>query len=549
VAGVHGVEVQGEDVTELEFEVRDKDLAGRVGRLKLRSGTLETPAFFPVVHPFKQDEDLPLTRVRELGFGQVITNAYIIMRTLGGRPARVGELLGFDGIVMTDSGAYQLLVYGLERIQIDPIELASYEEVLEPDIAVIVDIPTPDTATREEAEFSASETLRRAYLTLDIVRRSSGRIAWVLPVQGGVHLDVLRSSAERSRELLDYYAIYAVGSPVKALEKYELWRVVDMVFTVRSTVPLDKPLHLFGGGHPLIIPIAVALGVDFFDSASYVLYARDGRYMTPYGTLRLEQMSYFPCDCPVCRRYEPADLLEMPRSERVRLLAEHNLSTIGRTVREVKEAIREGRLWELLERFSRYHPSAREAFTRLLKYVRWVERLDSRFKGATRGLFLVEYTSYWRPELVRHRNFLRRYVEDRLSRRLYGNLLLVPGDPKDKPFAESRVVRAALEVLRARGKDLRTYLKLAYTPYFDLVPLEVSYTYPYSQYETSRSLSRWLVDRMVRRVAEVVSRFGGRVVVVTYRRYRWSSRDFLEGGLCKLVDCGRVEFLEIQDYN
>ena len=529
----------------MEFEVRDRDLAGRVGRLKLRSGTLETPAFFPVVHPFKQEEDLPLARVRELGFGQVITNAYIIMKTLGGRPAKVRELLGFDGVVMTDSGAYQLLVYGLERVQIDPIELASYEEVLEPDIAVIVDIPTPDTASREEAEFSASETLRRAYMTLDIVRRSSDRIAWVLPVQGGVHLDVLKSSAEKSRELADYYALYAVGSPVKALEKYELWRVVDMVFTVRSTVPLDKPLHLFGGGHPLIVPVAVALGVDSFDSASYVLYARDGRYITTYGTLRLEQLSYFPCDCPVCRRYEPRDLLEMPKPERVRLLAEHNLSTIGRAVREVKEAIREGRLWELLERFARYHPSAREAFARLLRYVRWIEKLDSRFKGAARGLFLVEYTSYWRPELVRHRDFLGRYLEDRLSRGYYRNLLLVPGDPKDKPFAASDVARAAIELLRDRGEDLRTYLKLAYTPYFDVVPLEVSYAYPYSQYEAPRSLGRWLVDRMVRKMADLVSRVSGRVVVVTYRRYRWSSREFLEKNLCRLTDCGRVEFVEV----
>ncbi len=529
----------------MEFEVRDRDLAGRVGRLRLKSGTLETPAFFPVVHPFKQEEDLPLARIRELGFKQVITNAYIIMKTLGGRPAKVRELLGFDGVVMTDSGAYQLLVYGLEKVQIDPIELASYEEVLEPDIAVIVDIPTPDTVPREEAEFSASETLRRAYLTLDVVRRSSDRIAWVLPVQGGVYLDVLKSSAERSRELADYYSLYAVGSPVKALEKYELWRVVDMVFTVRSTIPLDKPLHLFGGGHPLIVPVAVALGVDSFDSASYVLYARDGRYMTAYGTLRLEQLSYFPCDCPICRRYEPRDLLEMPKPERVKLLAEHNLSTVGRAVREVKEAIREGRLWELLERFSRYHPSAREAFTRLLKYVRWIEKLDSRFKGAARGLLLVEYTSYWRPELIRHRDFLGRYLDEKLSRGTYRNLLLVPGDPKDKPFAESGIVGVALEVLRARGDDPRTYLKLAYTPYFDLVPLEVSYTYPYSQYESPRSLSRWLVERMVRRVANLVSRFGGRVVLVTCRRYRWSSREFLERALCKLTDCGKVEFVEV----
>ncbi|MCS7099574.1 MAG: tRNA guanosine(15) transglycosylase TgtA, partial [Sulfolobales archaeon] len=521
------------------------DLAGRIARLELRSGTIETPAFFPVVHPFKQSEDLPIEKIVELGFRQVITNAYIIKRKVEGRRVRVHEVLNFSGVVMTDSGAYQLLIYGTEKVSIDPVELVEFEEVLEPDVAVIVDIPTSDTATVDEARASAEETLRRAYLSLEVVKRSSDRIAWVLPVQGGVHLEVLRWSALESRKLSEFYSLYAVGSPVKALEKYDFRKVLDMVFTVKSAVPADKPVHLFGGGHPLLIPFAVAMGIDSFDSASYILYARDDRYMTEYGTFKLDVLSYLPCSCPVCGRFEPRDLLDMSKSERTRLLAEHNLSVIAKSVREVKEAIKEGRLWELLERLARSHPAARDAFGRFIKYVDWVEKLDSRFRGAGRGILLVETTSYYRPELIRHRVFLKEYLKYALSEDHAKPVVLLPGDLRDRPFIESRIYRKVVEVLRRRGRSPENYVKLVYVPFFNLVPAEISHTYPYSQCEISHTSSRKIADKMFRAMVELVKNTRSEVAIFTCSKYYWSRADVVKKNVCSLADCSRVDFVEI----
>lgn len=544
MAGVYGREVQAEDVRKLSFEVKDKDLAGRIGKLSLRSGTIETPAFFPVVHPFKQPEDLPIEKIAEAGFKQVITNAYIIKRKLGGNAAKVHEILGFNGVVMTDSGAYQILVYGGERVSIDPLELVEYEEILEPDIAVIVDIPTPDTATREEAEISARETLRRAYLSIDVVRRSSSKIMWVLPVQGGVHTDVLRWSAEESRMLSEFYGMYAIGSPVKALEKYDFKKVIDMIYTVKSSIPLDKPVHLFGGGHPLLIPIAVALGVDTFDSASYILYARDGRYIYEHGTRKLSSLSYFPCDCPVCRRYEPRDLLEMDRNDRVRLLAEHNLNAIARTIREVKEAIKEGRLWELIERYAMSHPSSMDAFKRMIKYIEWIERLDCRFRGSGRGIFLISSTSYYRPELVRHRKFLKKYLKQ-VQQESTRRLLLIPGDPRDRPFIRSAIYGRVVEFAERNKMDLEQCVRLIYIPFFDVVPIEISYIYPYSQCEISSAASREVARKMFNVIRSLVSTYRGATTIFTCRKHLWSRLETLRKVVCEVADCSRVEFVEV----
>ncbi|MEM4594193.1 MAG: tRNA guanosine(15) transglycosylase TgtA, partial [Zestosphaera sp.] len=364
----------------MSFEIRDKDLAGSVGRLKTKSGYIETPAFFPVINPVKQDREVPADKIMSIGFNQVITNAFIIKQVFGDRARElsVKKIINFSGVVMTDSGAYQLLRYGKDRIRIEPEEIATYQVEIGSDIAVIADIPTRDDSSYEEAKESVEETLRRARLTIEKVRESD--VLWVLPIQGGVYVDLVARSA-REASKIEGYGMYAIGSPVTVLEKYGFSKIVDMVAVAKSILPLDKPVHLFGGGHPLIIPLMVALGVDTFDSASYILYARDGRYMTEEGTYKITDLEYLPCECEVCSRYTPKELIELEEKERAKILAVHNLHVINRELKRVKTALKEGRLWELIEERARTHPSLREALNTLIKYVDWIERLDPRFKG------------------------------------------------------------------------------------------------------------------------------------------------------------------------
>src|SRR3546814_7643590 len=80
------------------------------------------------------------------------------------------------------------------------------------------------------------------------------------------------------------YEMMALGSPVQLLESYEFAILADMIATLKTTV-MSKPIHLFGAGHPLTIPLAVALGCDTFDSASYMLYARSEEHTSELQSL------------------------------------------------------------------------------------------------------------------------------------------------------------------------------------------------------------------------------------------------------------------------
>ena len=91
------------------FEISKCDLAGRIGTLETNHGKVQTPAFVPVIHPVKQS--IPASKLKEMGFDMVITNAYITMKNYGQEAVERGihDIIKYDGSVMTDSGGYQVL--------------------------------------------------------------------------------------------------------------------------------------------------------------------------------------------------------------------------------------------------------------------------------------------------------------------------------------------------------------------------------------------------------------------------------------------------------
>ena len=493
------------------FEVRDKDLAGRIGRLYTPHGVLETPALLPVIDLARQVP--PVEDIEKLGFRAVITNAYLIWKRWREEAERRGvhSLLGFNGIVMTDSGAYQLLRYG--HIDITPEDVIEFQKKIGSDIAVILDVPTGASGGYAQAKRNVLETLRRARDAVKLIR--DDRRVWTLPVQGGPYVELVRFSAEESAKLADYYRLYAIGSPTTLLERYSYAEIIRIVAEAKLRLPLSHPLHLFGAGHPMIIPFAVALGVDMFDSASYILYARDNRYMTPYGTHRLEDMEYFPCSCPVCSKYTPKELLEMPVHERVRLLALHNLYVLREEINRVKLAIREGRLWELLVERAHAHPSLKRALRVLIEYREFIEKLDPRVKGGeVHGLFFYDIPEETkRPEVLRHYERVARWYKRPAKKDL---LILMPIDVDEKPFTTSRIYKM-LKAKRAPNAHI-----VGYVPPLGPVPEELSETFPLSQFESPRCYSREVIEETTRAILQYIRLQNYRSIVVYYRRGEWS---------------------------
>lgn len=457
----------------MSFEVRHRDMLARLGRIKTKSGTIETPILLPVINPAIQPIS-PKTMSKEFGCKALITNAYILRKQIGEEITENGvhKLLDFDGVIMTDSGAYQILVYG--EIDVSPAEIVCYQEQISTDIATILDIPTSWHTTREHAKQTVDETIKRANQLAKIKTRDD--VLWVAPIQGGQHLDLVAYSAKQVGMLP--FQIHALGSPTTIMKQYIFDTLVDMILTAKMNMPLQRPLHLFGAGHPFMFALAVALGCDIFDSAAYAIFARQDRYMTEYGTSRLSRLQYFPCSCPICTRFTPKDMTQMPQKERQEALAKHNLYASFAELKRVKQAIVEGRLWEHLEARVHAHPALLQALKRLKKYENYIERYGPATKKS--GLFFFSNLGLMRPEVLRY----KKLFEERYSPPEKAKILVLLPQLSKKPFHKAKEVKSLIKKMEQKLLGNHTAFHICiYAAPFGVIPLELDEMYPLSQHE------------------------------------------------------------------
>ena len=511
----------------MTFEIRERDLLARIGRLKAKSGTVETPLLFPVINPAVQPIH-PRRILEDFGFDALITNAYILKKRFQNQPAQEGlhKFLGFNGVIMTDSGAYQILVYG--DIETTPEEIVKYQEQIDTDIATILDVPTGWKVSRTHAEHTVNKTLKRAEELFKAKTRDD--ILWVGHVQGGQYLDLVAKSAGVMGKLP--FQIHALGSPTAVMEQYQFDVLVDMIMAAKMSLPMERPLHLFGAGHPFMFALAVALGCDLFDSAAYAIFARENRYMTEYGTSRLEALDYFPCTCPRCSKATPKEILETTKEEREAFLAEHNLHVCSTELRRIKQRIKDGRLWEYLELRAHGHPALFQSLKRLKKYEDFIEKHSPAIKKS--GMFFFSSIGLVRPEVVRH----RKRLSERYTSPHEAKILLLMPQTKTKPYHKSKESKEVEKLLRTRFKNhLNEVHTCFYSAPLGIVPKELDEIYPLSQHETATPLDRETIEYVATQTADYIKRTNYNMVVLLHIPQDWSKSVL---SLCKTA-CSRKD--------
>lgn len=498
----------------MSFEIRDRDLLARIGRLETKSGVIETPLLLPVINPTVQ-LILPKTIQEEFNCMALIANAYIVKKHFKEEAVQKGihGFLDFTGVVMTDSGAYQILVYG--DVEVNPEEIVRYQEEIDTDVATILDVPTGWGVSKRYARQTVNETLSRARKLAEVKTRDD--IAWIGPVQGGQYLDLVARSAREMGKLP--FHIYALGSPTPVMEQYLFDTLVDMVMTAKMNLPQERPLHLFGAGHPFMFALAVALGCDLFDSAAYAIYAREDRYMTEYGTTKLQELEYFPCPCPACIKNDPKTVMTVPKTERQEMLARHNLYVSFSELRRIKQAIIEGRLWEHLESRAYGHPALLKALKHLKKYSEHLEKRSPVTKKS--GLFFFSPLGLIRPEVVRHRTRLF----ERYSPPTEAKVLILLPQTRTKPFHKSKEWQRVLKEIRRRiGDDANKVHVCTYAAPFGVIPIELDEVYPLSQHETATPFDAETLTYVAGQVAKYIETTSYEKVILLRDAETWKGK-------------------------
>jgi 7-cyano-7-deazaguanine tRNA-ribosyltransferase len=381
----------------ISFEVIHKDIAGRCGKLRVGDKTVKTPLLLPVINPHIQL--IPPREMRRMGVEALITNAYIFKKSAAFRERAIHEglhaVLDFDGVIMTDSGAFQQSVYG--DVDIGNLETVRFQREIGSEIIVPMDIATPPQADYETAGRDLAVTMQR-------IREASAVIAdghLAAPVQGGIYPDLRLRAAEEVRSLGATFC--PIGAVVPLMESYRYTELVQVVMAAKRGLSPGSCVHLFGAGHPSMLALAVAMGCDVFDSAAYALYAREGRYMTPHGSLKINELAELPCACSVCRSHTAAELNRAP--DREQLLALHNLQVTLAEIARIRQAILDGTLWELVDERCRNHPRLLNGYRTLLTCAEELEKGDRVTKGR---FFYRGSESCRRTEVIRYRETIPR---------------------------------------------------------------------------------------------------------------------------------------------
>jgi queuine tRNA-ribosyltransferase len=265
---------------------------------------------------------------------------------------RRGQVTGGAKVEISEEGvAFQSLLDGSNRF-LGPEQSMRIQAELASDIALTFDECTPFHADRAYTARSTERTHRWLDRCLAWHEREGPEKQAVFGiVQGGVHEDLRRESAERnSAAAVDGLAI---GGTL-GREKAEMQGVLGFTLPL---LPQDAPRHLLGIGEVDDLLTGIGMGVDLFDCAIPTRLARHGAAFAPDPEARfridLTKSLYASddssivegCECEACSNHTRAYLHYLARNKDLtgtRLLTLHNLHYVERLVRGAREAIGAG---------------------------------------------------------------------------------------------------------------------------------------------------------------------------------------------------------------
>ena len=295
-----------------------------------------------------------------------------IVKKLGG----LHKFTVWNKPILTDSGGFQ--VYSLAKLRnikeegvtfnshidgrkifMGPEESMTIQSNLASTIAMAFDECPPAKAEKSYIKNSVERTYRWLIRCRDKMNELNSMEDTINKEQmlfginqGGVIDEIRIDHAKRISEL-DLPG-YAIGGLAVGESHEEMYHILDVTVPY---LPKDKPTYLMGVGTPANILEAVERGVDFFDCVYPTRNGRHGQLYTNRGKLNIKNKQYElderpiaeDCGCPVCRRYTRAYIRHLMKADEMlgmRFCVLHNLYFYNNMLREIREAIEEGRFNE-----------------------------------------------------------------------------------------------------------------------------------------------------------------------------------------------------------
>ena len=358
----------------LEIKHVDKETGARYGILHTPHGDCEVPMFMPV-GTLATVKTLSPEELKEMGAGTILGNTYhLSIRPGADVVAKAGGLhkfMNWDGPILTDSGGFQVFSLAENRkITEDGVEFKNHlngdrlffspevsidiQEKLGSDIAMSFDECIPWPADYDYVKKSTERTLRWAKRGLEAHKREDQALFGI--VQGGDYEDLRKMCAEELVKM-DFPG-YSIGGTSIGEPKDKFFEMVEYAI---KYLPEDKPRYVMGIGSIDYILGSIMRGVDMFDCVLPTRLARHGALITSHGRVNIKNEKYKEdfsklddnCDCYCCKFYTKAYLRHLFICDETfgkRLMSIHNVRFLIHLVEQAREAIKEDRYKEFVEK-------------------------------------------------------------------------------------------------------------------------------------------------------------------------------------------------------
>ncbi len=344
---------------------KDKHSNARIGKLRTRHGSVDTP-YFMAVATKATGKIIGPDDYEELADG-LICNALVLSLRPGIDVIKhfgtVHDFMNFDKAIFTDCGGFQMLrdsfmdgtskkginfknPFNGQKFMITPQKIMDIEIAIGGDCVMMLDDVAPYGSGREKVEESLENTHRWAKECRKYHHDKKQMLYGI--VQGGFFPDLRKKSAEYINSL-DFDGLAIGGIAIGETRE-------EMYVAVNSSMPfLDekKPKHMLGVGSPDDIVELVSLGADSFDSVYPTQTARHGTLFTFNGKVDIMRGIYAKddtpiekgCKCQTCKKYSKAylrHLLKLNEPVGKRYCSIHNLHFMKELMKRIRKSIKNG---------------------------------------------------------------------------------------------------------------------------------------------------------------------------------------------------------------
>lgn len=369
-----------------------KKSRARLGVISTPHGEIETPSFVPVAtRATVRTLDTP--EIEEAGSQVLICNTFHLHIAPGEKTVhKAGGIHGYMNWkkpLMTDSGGFQVYSLGFgsdhgigkvlkdeqekvlkegsqphavkiteegvhfrspidgKQLFLSPKVSIGIQEKLGADIMFAFDeCPSP---LADEKYMRASLEKTHRWAAESLAAKKSKKQALYGIVQGGA-FSHLRTESAKILASMDFDG-YGFGGEF-GYDKRSLKKVVS---EVSDELPLGKPRHVLGIGHPEDFEIIAQSGGDTFDCIAPTHYARRGVIFTSKGRIDLRkprfERDWKPldpgCTCEVCTNYSRSYVSSLLRAKELsgmKLATMHNLFYFNKLATDVRKKIKNGEL-------------------------------------------------------------------------------------------------------------------------------------------------------------------------------------------------------------